>query len=149
MKVYLVQHAHAKSKDEDAQRGLSDTGRETITKLSEYAKKLKISVSEIRHSDKLRAKETAKILANRLGLSDKTKESIGLAPNDDVKPLRDELLERTEDIMIVGHLPFLGKLASLILCGSKEKDIISFKMNSIVCLNKDESNKFSIEWMLI
>ena len=49
-----------------------------------------------------------------------------------------------KDIMIVSHLPFLQKLASLILLG-KDSAIIRFNMAGVVCLEKDEEGT----WQLI
>ena len=51
--------------------------------------------------------------------------------------------------MIVGHLPFLERLTSLLLtgCGSAG-DMIAFKQGGIVALDAGEENKWQIEWMI-
>jgi phosphohistidine phosphatase len=49
-----------------------------------------------------------------------------LLPNDDPQEWASRLSEEKEDIMLVGQLPHLSKLASLLLAGSYEKDIIDF-----------------------
>jgi len=54
-----------------------------------------------------------------------------------------------EDTMLVGHLPHLGRLASLLLSGDKEKGIIDFKMGGIVCLKRFDDGHWAIEWMII
>lgn len=150
MKVYLMQHGEAKSKEEDPQRPLSDPGKNNIRKVSEYAAKINLSIAEIWHSDKLRAQQTAGILAEALGMSDKVKECQGLAPNDNVMDLSIQLMSKEENVAIVGHLPFLGKLACLLLCGSESAHIINFKMGGIVCLNnKDDLHNWTLDWMII
>ena len=149
MKIYLIQHAEAKSKEEDPQRPLSDLGKENIRRISEYAAKMNLPMSEIWHSDKLRAKETAGILASSLGISSKLKECQGLAPNDNVMNIIDQLMDKMDNIAIVGHLPFLSKLASLVLCGSEEANLINFKMGGIVCLNKEDIQNWTLDWMII
>ena len=149
MKIYLIQHAEAKSKEVDPQRPLSDLGKENIRRISEYAAKMNLPMSEIWHSDKLRAKETAGILAGSLGIPSKLKECQGLAPNDNVMNIIDQLMDKMDNIAIVGHLPFLSKLASLVLCGSEEANLINFKMGGIVCLNKEDIQNWTLDWMII
>jgi len=51
--------------------------------------------------------------------------------------------------MLTGHQPHLGKLASLLLCGNEDKDIVSFKMAGVVCLSRDDSGAWSLQWMLV
>ena len=147
MKLYLIRHAEAKSNEEDPLRPLSDEGKITIQKVSGYIAQLNIPISEVIHSDKLRAKETAEIFANSIGIPDKTKEHKGLAPNNDVIPIANYLMNKKNDIAIVSHLPFLDKLASLLLCGKKDMNIINFRMGEVVCLNK-ENNNWSVEWII-
>ena len=53
-----------------------------------------------------------------------------------------------EDIMLVGHLPHLSRLSSLILTGDKDRNVIDFKMGGVVCLKKSEDGKWSVEWMI-
>lgn len=43
----------------------------------------------------------------------------------------------------------MGRFASLILCGDKEKNAIDFKMGGIVCLKRFEDGHWSLEWMMI
>lgn len=148
MKLYLMRHGQATSKEEDSMRPLSTEGRKTIQKVSEYVAKFNISISEIAHSNKLRAKETAEIFANSLGLGVKTKEYGGLAPNDDVVSIKNSLRNKKEDMAIVSHLPFLDKLASLLLCGVMDMNIINFRMGEIVCLNGKDNN-WTVEWVIL
>jgi len=50
--------------------------------------------------------------------------------------------------MLVGHLPHLSRLSSLLLVGDPEKNIIAFRMAGIVCLRREEEN-WSVSWMII
>lgn len=152
MKLYLIRHAQPKSQEEDPRKPLSDFGRETMKRVAGYAAKLDLPISDIWHSDKLRARETAAILAESLGITDRMKECQGLAPNDNVVPVKDRLMEEMEEkdnIAIVGHLPFLAKLASLLLCGSERTDMIDFKAACIVCLSRGEDSTWALDWMII
>ena len=149
MKLYLIQHAQAKSKEEDPQRPLTDEGRENIKKVADHVSRFSLDIAEVWHSGKLRAKETAEILAKALNISDRLRQYPNLTPNDNVIPVKERLMEITENLAIVGHLPFLDKLASLLLCNSQEARIISFAMGGIVCLNRDQEDNWSIEWMIV
>jgi phosphohistidine phosphatase len=52
--------------------------------------------------------------------------------------------------MIVGHLPFLDKLASALLCGNENQKVVSFQYGCIVKLvRNDETKAWSIKWMVI
>lgn len=148
MKLFLIQHAQAKNREEDPQRPLTDEGKANIKKVAQHVAKTIPEITELWHSEKLRAKQTAQILAEVLKISDRLKECPGLTPNDTVCPVKERLMEIKENLAIVGHLPFLEKLASTLLCHSQEARIISFAMGGIVCLSRDQEHNWSVEWML-
>ena len=72
----------------------------------------------------------------------------GLGPVDDVTPLADKLASTAGDIMIVGHLPFLAKLALLLLTGFESAEPVAFKQGGVVCLNRSDENCWQIEWVV-
>jgi len=149
MKLYLVQHAEAASKDVDPQRPLSDQGRRDIQKVAAFIKPLNLSVDYLWHSTKKRAIQTAEILAEVVKINEAKIARDGLAPNDDVTQLKDELVSAQNDIMIVSHLPFVSKLTSLLLTGAESASTVAFKQGGIVCLSSSEPNHWQIEWMVI
>jgi len=149
MLLYLVQHAESLSKEEDPTQSLSEKGIETIKKVAAYIVKLNIKVHQIFHSDKLRAMQTAQILADFIKAEKGVSETDGLSPMDDPQIWFERISKENEDIMLVGHLPHLAKLSSLLLCGDKEKNIIDFKRAGIVCLKRFEDGNWSVEWMII
>jgi phosphohistidine phosphatase len=157
MKLYLVQHAKAASEQIDPQRGLTEEGRSDIQKVAAFIKPLNLCVDYLWHSGKKRAAQTAEILAEVIKIKTLTIHD-GLRPNDDVKAFKDELVSATEDIMVVGHLPFLSKLASLLLTGSEPRpsergegesaDTVAFRNGGIVCLSCSEKNQWQIDWVI-
>ena len=149
MKLYLVQHAEAASKDVDPQRPLSDQGRRDIQKVAAFIKPLNLSVDYLWHSTKKRAIQTAEVLAETVKINEAKIARDGLAPNDDVTQLKDELVSAQNDIMIVGHLPFVSKLTSLLLTGAESANTVAFKQGGIVALSSSEPNHWQIEWMVI
>lgn len=149
MFLYLVQHAEAKREEEDPSRPLSDKGIEDIKKVASYISRLNIEVDEVLHSGKLRAKQTAEIFAEKLRSAKGVSETDGIAPLDDPGIWAERLKDITTSLMLVGHLPHLARLSSLLLCGDMEKNAIAFRMGGIVCLRRDETGKWSLQWMII
>ena len=149
MRLYLVQHAEARSKEEDPSRPLSRSGQEDIRKVAEYSGKyLQIQVKQIFHSGKLRAKQTAEILAEHLRPEKGFTVAEGLEPLADSKAWKGQLAETTEDTMIVGHLPHLSKLASHLLTGDEAKEVVTFRMGGITCLERDENGRWTVRWVI-
>lgn len=149
MRLYLVQHAKAASQETDPQRQLTEEGRRDIQKVAEFIAPLNLSVDYLWHSGKKRAEQTAEVLSEVIKINKEHTARNGLAPNDDVAALKDELLLSKEDVMIVGHMPFLSKLTSLLLAGSESANTVIFKQAGIVCLNRFDENQWQLEWMII
>ena len=149
MFLYLVQHAEALDKEMDPSRSLSEKGIEDIKKVAGCLCGLRIKVEIICHSGKMRALQTAQVLADHLNFVKELSYTDGLAPMDDPNIWYDRLSHMNENIILVGHLPQLGHLASLILCGDAEKNSIDFKMGGVVCLKRFEDGKWAVEWMVI
>ena len=55
---------------------------------------------------------------------------------------------RTDDLMIVGHLPFLGMLAALLLAGDEDADLVAFQCGAIVCLEGSGRSRFRLRWLV-
>jgi len=148
MRLYLVQHGKAASKEVDPARPLTKEGAAELQAVAKFISNKRLCVSNIWHSGKRRAVETAEILAEAVKSEEGVSFHEGLSPNDDVSLLRDELGTMKGDVMIVGHLPFLGKLASLLLAGSEEAGVVSFINGGVVCLERKEAGGWQIEWVV-
>ena len=149
MELYLVRHAEAVSEQEDPKRPLSDSGRETVSRMAGFVKRLNIKVKVIRHSNKLRAEETARKLAEAITSAEGLQAAEDLAPNDDVRPMKSLLEDARENVMIVGHLPYLGRLVGCLLGVDWDKRTVDFKAGCIVRMDRDESSgEWGIRWVL-
>lgn len=148
MKVYLVRHGEAVSSQFDPKRPLSQQGLADVQKVASFVKPLKICVEYIRHSGKLRAAQTAEKLAESILVEKDCSAHKDLGPNDDVTIIADELEASDTDLMIVGHLPFMAYLASLLVAGRQTANIIAFDAGSIACLNRSDPGQWQIEWMI-
>jgi phosphohistidine phosphatase len=148
MFLYLVRHGEAKGEEEDPTRPLSDKGVEDVKKIAAFLSRLEITVEEALHSSKLRAKQTAEILADSLVIMKGVSEAEGLAPLNDPGVWAERIKGKKESFMLVGHLPHLGKLSSFLLSGDKEKNIIAFKIGSVVCMKREDAGTWTLQWMI-
>ena len=149
MRLYLVQHAEAKREEEDPARPLSEKGLADIRKVADFLKPRELKVFKVLHSEKLRAKQTAEALARSISPTWVIEQAGGLAPLDNPSDWAERLKEETEDLMLVGHLPHLGKLAGLLLAGNPMRGVVGFRQGGVVCLERDETGNWSVEWVLI
>ncbi len=148
MKLYLVQHGNAVSKDENPDRPLSNQGRTDVARVADFAEPLKITVDYLWHSRKSRAVQTAQILAGVIKARKGISERDDINPNDEITGLEQELSKVSADVMVVGHMPFLGRLASELLSGSENANTVRFRQGGIACLNYDKDTGWQIEWMI-
>jgi phosphohistidine phosphatase len=150
MRLYLVQHGESIPEQLDPDRPLSDKGKADVSKAANFLKQYGIKIDIIWHSTKLRAKQTARLMAEVISPQEGILEKRGLAPNDPVAGIKMEILkEKQEDIMVVGHLPFLSKLASLFLINDESYQVIGFQQGSVVCMEQKEDEIWSVRWMVI
>ena len=147
MQAYLVQHGEAKAEAEDPARPLTDSGRAEVQRVARQAALLGLPVAEICHSGKLRARQTAEIMAEHLRPSRGVRGMRGMEPNDDPGVARDELAAAEEPMMLVGHLPHLGRLVSSLLVGDPAREILRFRNGAIVCLARAEGG-WRLHWIL-
>lgn len=149
MAIYLVQHGLALSKEEDPQRGLAKEGIDKVRLIADVAANYSVKVDTICHSGKARAEQTAKLMAAALEPPGGVVARQGLAPLDDVSTLAMEL-DPASNLMLVGHLPFMERLTSLLTTGSAAFRVFRFQNGGIVCLDRDEEGeKWYIKWALM
>jgi phosphohistidine phosphatase len=147
MRLYLVQHGEARSKDEDPERPLTEKGMLGVAKTSAFLKPLGLNVAAMWHSGKARARQTAELLAGAFSASEGLLEREGLAPNDEVGPVAESIAEVEGDLVVVGHLPSLARLASLLVAGNQAADAVAFTNGGVVCLEQQDDG-WSLKWAI-
>ncbi len=135
--IYLMQHGEAHSKAKNPDRPLTEQGQKNAQHSSKFPK---LKPNKVVHSGKLRAEQTADIVAQALNIP--CQKLDGLGPNDPVEPIA-QWLQDNQDTLIVGHLPFLGRLCSYLVLQDETTPIINFRNAGVVCLNQGQ-----IEWAL-
>ncbi len=114
MALYLVQHGKSLSKEQDPEQGLSQEGYADVNRIAEVAAGYGVRPAAIRHSGKKRARQTAEIFAEALlGEMSKTEPISGIDPLDDVAAVANTL-KTGDNLMLVGHLPFMERLTGFL-----------------------------------
>jgi phosphohistidine phosphatase len=149
MRLYLVQHGDAVPEQKNPARPLSDRGRRDVQRMASFLARGGVKAARVIHSGKERARDTAVLLAEVLGPGRAVEEAeSGLAPNDPTDPLFDALPRLSEDVMVVGHMPYMGRLAARLLTGSEAGLGAAFAPGSVVCLERDDAGAWSLVWMV-
>ena len=133
MKLYLIQHEQSLPKEKDPERPLNEAGKAETEKIARFLKSKDVTIDIIWHSKKARSVQTARIISEHI-LCEGITERDDLNPLDPVDKFPQEILKQDKDLAIVGHLPFLQKLVSLLLIGRQDLEPISFIYSSAICL---------------
>ena len=148
MRVYLVQHGEAKREEEDPARPLTEEGRREVEDVARFLAELGVRVDRILHSGKLRAAQTADILGGHLKPVKGVEKADGLEPLADPEIWAKRLEEADEELMLVGHLPHLARLVSLLTVGKSDVEVMRFRYGAVACLEKTEKGRWSILWIV-
>ena len=149
MALFLVQHGTSVPKEIDPDCPLTDDGRATVERIARDAAGHNIEVSLIKHSGKTRARQTAEIMAYFLKPPGGVQEGSGLNPLDDVA-LAVKGMSGAENIMLVGHLPFMERLVSYLITGSMNRSVVKFQNGGIVRLDRaPETGFWFVKWTLM
>jgi len=145
--LYLVRHGEARLGGTDDARGLSDRGRADIEKTARFAALAGVKVGRILHSGKLRAKETAEAMAAQLKPDDGVAETDLLDPTADPWGWGTRVADMEEDLMLVGHLPYMECLVALLVAGDAGARVVDITTGAVVSLKREEGVWF-IRWMV-
>jgi phosphohistidine phosphatase len=139
MKLFLVRHGHALSDKEDSRRPLSARGGEVTRSVAAFLRPSGVlaEVQAVWHSPLVRARETAELLVKELVPNALLIETAGLLPEDDPVAVADRMDRAERAVMIVGHEPQLGALATLLVRGKLKPVGFEFKKSAILALEKN------------
>lgn len=135
--VYLMRHGIAEDPRHglaDADRALTDEGEEKTARVAAGLRTLGVRPDAILSSPLRRAEQTARIAAGRLG-GEVTLTPLlapGTAPRTLVGGLHDARGAR--QLLLVGHQPDLGELASFLLTGSPGLVPLPFKKAAVAAI---------------
>ena len=148
MKIYLARHGDAVSKQENPDRPLSGEGRKDVSHVADILEQSNAAVDRVIHSGKLRAQQTAEILTQSVMHDVEMETAPDMNPNDPVEPWIERIEGFEQDAMLVGHMPFLGKLVSRLVTGKEDTDVVFFHAGAVVCLERTDDGRWGIIGMI-
>jgi phosphohistidine phosphatase len=152
VRLYFLRHGAAADRDawhgDDADRPLTDEGRERIAREARTIARLGLALDVIVTSPLVRARQTAAIVAEALEMREKLVEDRRLAPGFDIVGLAG-ILETHRDaavVMVVGHEPSMSATIGRLIGGAA----IDFKKGSLarVDLLDDSHWRGMLVWLV-
>lgn len=135
MEIYLLRHGIAEertSSGRDADRHLTEEGREKLHRVLECAQAAGVSPSLILTSPLRRALETAEIAARELGYQGKLARTEALAPGASPKELWQEIRQRRDEssLLAAGHDPLFSSTVAYLLGSTRA--MVNFRKGALV-----------------
>lgn len=148
MRLYIMRHGEARPVTHDPNRGLTEQGQADCLRMATFLQNSGVTVDEVCHSEKLRAKQTAEIMAKKLCPSGQCGQRDGLTPESSALVLAKKVMEFTRDTLIVSHLPLVAYLSANLLNVSEGGSMINFVPASIACLQRVDYYHWQFSWLL-
>jgi phosphohistidine phosphatase len=155
MEIYLLRHGIAEDKSasgRDADRRLTDEGREKLHRVLERAHAAGVTPSLILSSPLRRAMETAEIAARDLGYAGKIVRSAALEPDSSPDRIWDEIRKHPSEaaILLAGHEPLFSATVSWML--GSTRSMVHFRKGGLIRLDVESLGATPgavLEWMII
>jgi phosphohistidine phosphatase len=157
MNVYILRHGiavdhGAAGYENDDERPLTGKGERKMWAIAEAIKALEISFDSIFSSPLVRARQTAEIVADALKCRKRMEITDTLAPQESAKPLIEFLRDQraVDDVVLVGHEPFLSRLIALLISGNSETSVLLKKGGFCKLSTEDlkHGKCATLEWLL-
>jgi phosphohistidine phosphatase len=147
--IFLMRHADAVSDEVNPARPLSQKGREQVARVCAALRgNPGFKPKEIMHSSLVRSRETAELLASGLKLAAPLVPADGIEPDDDPGRFAAVLESIGTDVVVVGHEPHLGALASLMVHGPERSGVFyPFPKAGVLALSRD-GRRWRSEWLV-
>jgi len=144
MNLYILRHGIATESGAsgfktDAERPLTPKGRRQLRQIADAMRSLDLQFNLIFTSPFVRARQTAEIIAKRMKLKKCLTCSDELTPDGNPKALVRELNElkpASENVLLVGHEPYLSRLIAQLISGNENVEI-DFKKAGLCKLETD------------
>jgi phosphohistidine phosphatase len=145
--LYLVQHGEATDKATNPERPLTEGGEVAMGHLGAFLARAGVPVGHIWESGKLRARQSAEILAEHLTPGQLPEETEGLGATDPVAPITARL-RQGEELMVVSHLPLVGGIAGELVAGAEDRPPVAFTPGTAVALQWHGEEGWQVAWMI-
>lgn len=153
--IYIVRHGIAEdysAAGSDAERRLTNAGIEKTRRAALGLERIGVAPDLILTSPLCRADETARIIAEVLG-GVALRQTRTLAPGGRFDEIVAEMTKAPKPaaVMVVGHQPDLGMLASLLATGDPESAFLPFRKAGAACFEiagSPSSIHGTLQWFL-
>jgi phosphohistidine phosphatase len=158
MNIYILRHGIAVDPGspgfaKDANRPLTPKGERRLWQVAEAMQTLDLSFDLILSSPYARARQTAEIVAEAFKARKKLEISADLEPGGSMKglvELLNHLRPRPDDVLLVGHEPYLSGLISMLVSG-EETLAVEMKKGGLAKLSTEALKAgrcATLEWLL-
>ena len=159
MGIFVLRHGIAADRDpaefpDDSLRPLSPRGERKLRRVCEAMREMELSFDLILSSPFLRARRTAEIAAETLGMGDCLRFDDELAPEGDPVSLIEHvngISPAPRNLLLVGHEPYLSRLISVLTTGRGELRV-ELKKGGLAGLEAQEGLAFDscavLKWLL-
>lgn len=140
--IYIMRHGIAEDRSTsgaDADRLLTAEGKRRVVEVARGLKALDVRPVVVVSSRLPRAMETATLTAEVLAKDIEVEPLTSLEPGYDAQATLDELemYHDAKSVLLVGHQPHLGELASLLLTGSASRAPLPFRKGAVAAFEVD------------
>lgn len=146
MKLYLARHGEAAIPPDGDERSLTERGQQEVSNLAVFLKSNQVTVKQVLHSGKLRAEQTANILAAAIAPETELVVCEGLMPDDPIDQIAYNIASFQHDTLLVGHLPFMGHLLSHLVLGQENPEIMPLHPSCFICLERVSAMRWALLW---
>lgn len=136
MRLYCLRHGEAEAAAIDHDRVLSEQGRIDVGLLGEKLAQYGVHMGEVCHSGILRARQTAEIMAEKLGFTGALTEMSCLGGGAMVEPVAEQIHQWQDDSLIVSHMPFISELVSYLVTGQTHLTLMAYPPATLVTLER-------------
>ena len=154
MELYLLRHGiaedHAAS-GRDADRRLTDEGRDKLRRVLERAHLAGVRPSLILTSPYRRALETAEIAARQLGYEGKLIRTPALVPDASPQEVWDAVRDHRDEsaVLLAGHEPLFSATVAYLLGSTRQ--VVHFRKGALIRIDVQDFGAVpagALEWML-
>jgi phosphohistidine phosphatase len=152
--LYILRHGiaveHGAPGIPDDERPLAARGEKRARQVAAGLAAIRIRPDRIVTSPLPRARRTAEIAAEALGLEDRLEDSDVLRAGRPAEAAADWLRSLPDDrLLIVGHNPMLDRIVSLLVLGDPEELPFTLKKGGVAALRASARNadRFDIAWL--
>lgn len=151
-RLYLLRHGialpHGTPEVPDDERPLTPKGERRLRQVGRGLRRLGLKLDRIVTSPLPRARQTAEIVAEELGVVDLLEDADALRADRDASLIRDWVLNRSEaKLMLVGHNPSLTDLVGLLIGSPHGVPPCELRKGGIAALRPSPSAGMQLHWL--